>query len=1002
MDKIKHLYLILFLLAFSISCTHKQKYTLESPNKKLQLSVFDNKGNITFSQKYNKEIIINKSPLGLLIDSINLTKNVQITDFKYSSFDETWKTINGKNKTVRNNYNEYIMQCQSADLSLLKFEVIFRCYDDGFAYRYHFPKQDSYDSLTISKELTRLNFANDFIYWAYNGENHNVGPLQCTDTSMMLIHTPIVMEMEDSVFVSIHEAEIIRYAPFHLKKEGGKHSLQIEMSETKDILPAQTSWRAFMMGSKPGDLVESNLLVNLNEPCKIHDPSWIKPGKAMWDWRVWGYKTEDGFEYGLNTVSHKRFIDFAADNNIQYLLIDADWYGGEFNEKSDPTTSREGVDIEECMRYAKSKGVGIILYLNDVGAKKFGLERVLKQFSEWGAVGVKYGFMRGNWEEKVRHTREVVELCAKYKLMVNFHDNPVPPSGDRRTYPNLITKEFCHSQADALRSYFPETAVTSTFVNMIAGPIDYCDGWFDLNNNLYRKKVFEEVPVTVAAEVAKLIVAYSGCRVLPDSPEEYLKKDDLFDCIRKMPPQFDSFKVINGEIGGFITVVRRAGDNWFVGSLTNREPRILEIDFNFLPKDRVFSATLYEDAENAHFLKNKEDYKIRKVNVDNGTKLKVKLAPGGGCAIYLSGELQPGTQISKARISEKNKLIHKYYFTWGGTVIKGDDEKYHMFYARWPHGDKGRIDTIVDKPFLGFKGWLKYSEIAYAVSDNPDGPFEFVKVLIQGSGDSTSWDYFNAHNPHIKSFNGKIYLYYIATNPLHNTENKDNIWMKYVGGQRIGVAIAENIEELVKGNYQISSEPLIVPDNINTFHRVVNPSVTQRPNGKYLMMFKSSSQKNGYGHMTHWIAGSDNPAGPFKLIGPVFTDAEYSAEDPYFWFDKKRNKFYAIVKDFSHSGKLTSQFGALALITSDDGITNWKPAENPLVSLRHYVDENGDTVKLAHLERPQLLLNENGQPLVLYSATAKRSPFQFNNPVIEGKPEHNTFNLHIKLHKNIE
>jgi hypothetical protein len=353
--------------------------------------------------------------------------------------------------------------------------------------------------------------------------------------------------------------------------------------------------------------------------------------------------------------------------------------------------------------------------------------------------------------------------------------------------------------------------------------------------------------------------------------------------------------------------------------------------------------------------------------------------------------------INQAQISEKNILKHEDYFTWGGSVVRGDDGKFHMFYARWPHGSTGRIDTITDKPFLGFKGWLKYSEIAYSVSENPDGPFEFVKVLIQGSGDSTSWNCFDAHNPHIRQFDDKFYLYFIGNNPLFNKEKDQNTWMKYCGGQRIGVAVAKSIQNLVSGNFDICKEPLIIPDTINTFHRVVNPSVAQSPDGKFLMMFKSSSQRNGHGHMTHWIARADKPEGPFILIGPVFTDAEYSAEDPYFWYDKKRDCFFAIVKDFSHSGKLTPQFGSLALITSKDGINNWKPAQNSLVSLRQYFNETGDTVKLAHLERPQLLLDEDGQPLVLYAAAALKSPYKVGDPVKEGKPEHNTFNVQIKL-----
>ena len=404
-----------------------------------------------------------------------------------------------------------------------------------------------------------------------------------------------------------------------------------------------------MLGNRPGDLIESDLLVNLNESCKIEDTSWIKPGKSMWDWRVWGYKAADGFVYGLNTVSHKRFIDFASKNNIQFLLIDADWYGPEFSDTSDPTQAREGVNIEECMAYAKEKGVGVILYLNDIGAKKFGLERVLKQFAEWGAVGVKYGFMTGSPQDKVQNTRKIIELCAKNKLMVDFHDNPIAPSGDRRTWPNLVTKEFCHAQADAKRSYWPETIVTAPFVNMIAGPLDMTNGWFGLNDACGngRPKVFMEIPGTVAAEVAKLIVIYSGWNVLPDAPEEYLKKDDLFDCIRRMPARFDGYKVLDGKIGEYITVARQSGDDWFVGSLTNREGRELSVKLDFLDGNKKYMATFYEDASDTHFEKNKETYQVRKdIEVDSNTTVTAKLAPGGGHSIY----------IYQAKIREKRIL----------------------------------------------------------------------------------------------------------------------------------------------------------------------------------------------------------------------------------------------------------------------------------------------------------------------------------------------------------
>jgi alpha-glucosidase len=629
----KKIWFIIVVLGL-FSCAGEKVEQLNSPDGNIVLLVSDKDGLLETSLLYKGDTIIGNSPLGLQIQNFDFSTGVHIQNIEESVFDETWNAVNGKNKTVRNHYNQKIFHIQSATENDFSCDLVLRCYNDGFAYRF-IVKNVLGDSMQWNGENTKLHFKDDFTFWAYNGEQHNVGPEKCSFSSLKEVRIPMVLELQDNLFMAIHEAEIVRYAPLNINLNGESKSLGFTIEETSDKGELKTSWRTFMIGNRPGDLVESDLLVNLNEPCKIEDTSWIKPGKSLWDWRVWGYKSQDGFEYGLNTVSHKRFIDFASENNIQYLLIDADWYGPEFSDTSDPTAAREGINIEECMAYAKQKGVGVILYLNDVGAKKFGLERVLKQFSDWGATGVKYGFMQGSWEEKVRHTREVVELCAKYKLMVDFHDNPVPPSGDRRTHPNLITKEFCHAQADAKRSYFPETAVTSPFVNMIAGPLDYTNGWFDLNHAQSRERVFEEIPGTVAAEVAKLVVTYTGWTVLPDSPEEYLKKNDLFDCIRKMPPQFDSFQVLDGKIGEYISVARKAGENWFIGSLTNRDARNIEIDLDFLPEGKSYKTIIYEDTENTHYLDNKESYQIEEKVVQSGDKLKIYMAPGGGNTVYL-------------------------------------------------------------------------------------------------------------------------------------------------------------------------------------------------------------------------------------------------------------------------------------------------------------------------------------------------------------------------------
>nr|WP_319999145.1 glycoside hydrolase family 97 N-terminal domain-containing protein [uncultured Draconibacterium sp.] len=628
-------YTLTLLLLALISCSKTETYQLLSPDSDLGISVSNQNNTCRFSVTYKGDTLVQPSALGLQVTNYNFTENVSLSGFSKKEFNETWTTINGKQSSVRNHYNEYAITVEAVNDPQQFYSIIFRLYDDGFAYRYSFPEGAVRDSLMINKELTNINFNRDFTYWATNGERHNLGPITRSEKELKSIIPPVVMQFSPKSFMAIHEAEIVEFAPFTVNATSTDNSFSFNTDYSPRNKSFNTSWRAFMLGDNVGDLVESNLLVNLNEPCKIEDTSWIKPGRSLWDWRVWGYKAPDGYEYGLNTRSHKRLIDFAAENNIQYLLIDADWYGEEFSENSDPTSARDGINIEECMEYASEKGVGIILYLNDVGAKRFGLERVLRQFSEWGAVGVKYGFMTGNQEDKVKQTRKVVELCAKYKLMVNFHDNPIPPSGDRRPYPNLVTKEFCHAQADAMRSYFPETAVNQVLINMIAGPIDATNGWFGLNNAHSRVKVFQEIPGTVVAEVAKLITNYSGWMVLPDSPEEYAKKDDLFECVRNMPPQFDSFLVLDAKLDEFVCVARKAGTDWFVGSLSNREPRTIKLDMSFLPNNKKYEATIYEDADDSHFMTNKESYNVRTQLVNSKSELTIRLAPGGGNAIYL-------------------------------------------------------------------------------------------------------------------------------------------------------------------------------------------------------------------------------------------------------------------------------------------------------------------------------------------------------------------------------
>lgn len=324
--------------------------------------------------------------------------------------------------------------------------------------------------------------------------------------------------------------------------------------------------------------------------------------------------------------------------------------------------------------------------------------------------------------------------------------------------------------------------------------------------------------------------------------------------------------------------------------------------------------------------------------------------------------------------TETNILDDEGVIEWGGSVIKGEDGKYHMFYAKWAAGCKDRIPEDVEKHrFCDFGGWLKYSEIAHAVSDNPNGPFKYTNTILKGTHKKGDWDEFTAHNPHIKKFGNKYYLYYIGTSQKEGFQSN---FKSYIAGQRIGVIVVDKLEDLISGNFTRSTKPLVVPNGEETHNRTVNPSVTQGADGQFYMMFKSYTEPSGKGgHMTHWIAKAATPDGDFKVAGNVFNTHEYAAEDPFFWFDKKRNRYYAIVKNWAQAGgPLGEQMGCLSLITSETGVDGWKPATHSLVSNREFTNEKGELVKLNNLERPQLLLDDEGQPICLYTACLYELP----------------------------
>ncbi|HLO79477.1 MAG TPA: glycoside hydrolase family protein [Chitinophagaceae bacterium] len=364
--------------------------------------------------------------------------------------------------------------------------------------------------------------------------------------------------------------------------------------------------------------------------------------------------------------------------------------------------------------------------------------------------------------------------------------------------------------------------------------------------------------------------------------------------------------------------------------------------------------------------------------------------------LHAQDDLDLGKRITT--VDSSNLFLSDSYYIWGASVVKGDDGKYHMFYSRWQHADKPLDDDSMNYIFNGFAGWQKYSEIAHAVADHIMGPYKYVNVVLKGSQRDGDWKRFFMHNPMITKFNGRYYLYYISNSFDSSytfdkpTTPQNKRWFQYNCTQKIGVAIADKIEDFSTGKFELPEQYIMEPDGVNTMEITNNPTVAQGADGKFYMMFKSRMTPRG--HMTMWMAKADQPQGPFKLAGNVFSDPDYAAEDAFMWYDKKRKRFYAVLKNFSNSGKLNEQFGSVALITSPDGL-KWKPAAHPMVTPRQITWKDGRVIELAHLERPFIFINDKGEPEALFAAYAK-FPMGKSNYLTMG-PEYNSGNVRILL-----
>ena len=683
--------IILLILAVGvlISCNSaRQEQQVSSPGGKLALNFFLNKdGKAGYILNYKDKAVIDTSYLGFsFTDVAPIEKNLKIKGAQTRSFDETWEMPWGEQRYVKNNYNELKIDLEEKEAPGRQFSVVFRVYDDGVGFRYEFPEQKDLKEALILEENTEFKLTGDHnVWWApgdwdiyehlYNTSlfseinalsKQNHPNLAQTYIPVNAVNTPVTMKTADGIYLSFHEADLDNYSDMTLLVDKDNLSMRSNLVgsantdyKVKREFPFTTPWRMVQVADRAGDLIESKLVLNLNEPNELGDVSWVKPMKYVGIW--WGmhlgttsWDVASG-KHGATTAEAKRYIDFAAANNIGGLLVEGwntgweHWAGFEDREGVfDFVTPYPDYDLAEVVRYGKEKGVELIVHHETSAAPRTyeqqmdtafrlieGLDLHTIKTGYVGKIIPKGEYHHGQW--MVNHYAKVTKEAAKHKIAVNAHE-PIKATGHRRTYPNIISREGLRGQEfNAWASDGgnpPEHLPIIAFTRMLAGPIDYTPGIFDIKLKPYKPN--NQVNTTLAQQLALYVVIYSPVQMVADLPEHY-EGNPAFQFIRDVAVDWDQTKVLDGEIGDFVTIARkeRNSDRWFVGAITDENPRQQVVKLDFLDEGKQYVATIYEDGQDAHWDKNPTAYNIRTVDVNRDSVLDLNLAAGGGVAIEL-------------------------------------------------------------------------------------------------------------------------------------------------------------------------------------------------------------------------------------------------------------------------------------------------------------------------------------------------------------------------------
>lgn len=693
---------LFFMIGMVYMCVSAESLT--SPSGELELSMdLQDGGRPVYSLSYKGVPIVKESCLGFeFTDGTMFGGDFEIRDVHKSRKDETWVPVWGEVKEIRNHYNEMAVTLLHTSDSVV-MTVRFRVFDDGIGFRYEFPKQDKLGYFRVNEELTEFCLTGDHVvFWipanfdsneyyyttskfkdidATKSDGRAIGTHRLVSTTA--IQSPVMMKTDDGLYINIFEAALHDYPAMHLMADTVDFRLSVLLAPdaygTKAYMqtPCKTPWRTVLVSSDATDILASKTILNLNEPCKIEDTSFIKPQKYVgiwWEMHVplhgsWNYADIYNVKldsvnwnslipngrHAANTDNVKRYIDFAAEHGFSSVLVEGwnvgweDWAGNWKENVFDFVTPYPDFNIEELSAYARSKSVKLIMHHETSGSAtnyERRLDDAIDFMQKYGYDAVKTGYVGwiiprgethdGQW--MVNHYDRVIKKMADNRIMINQHE-PVRPTGQHRTYPNLLACEAARGNEFNAWSFGnpPEHETILPFTRLMGGPMDYTPGIFEIKMSAYQEGNECQVHTTLAKQLALYVTMYSPLQMAADLPENYEKYPDAFKFIEDVAVDWDDTKILEAEPGDFITIARKAkgSDDWFIGAITDENARVTEIKLSFLDPGKKYEAVIYADAKNAHWKENPQAYEISTKKVTNKSTLRLRLAEGGGCAISL-------------------------------------------------------------------------------------------------------------------------------------------------------------------------------------------------------------------------------------------------------------------------------------------------------------------------------------------------------------------------------